>query len=144
MARDFEKRRMWGFYEGMHGPEAELLDESQTEVFRVFLLAIIHSHLTSTAFPWDLYFFKLTQTLTVSTVQLLYAVKEKGGKPDTKPFLLPYGFSIHTETSSLRALTIMPINLNEIVHSWIWLQQEVGVNKGGLFNNSKQKRCLNV
>jgi hypothetical protein len=38
-----------GFYEGMHGPEAELLDEIQTEVFRVFLLALIHSHLYSFA-----------------------------------------------------------------------------------------------
>ncbi len=28
----------------------------------------------------------------VSTVQLLYTVKEKGGKPDRKPFPLPYGF----------------------------------------------------
>ncbi len=34
---------------------------------------------TSTALPWELYFFKLTQSLTVSTVQLLYTVKEKGG-----------------------------------------------------------------
>jgi hypothetical protein len=38
MARDFEKRRMWGFYKGIHGPEAELLDEIQTEVLRVFSL----------------------------------------------------------------------------------------------------------
>jgi hypothetical protein len=31
------------------------------------------------------------QPLTVSTVQLLYTVKEKGGKPNIKPYLLPYG-----------------------------------------------------
>jgi hypothetical protein len=31
------------------------------------------------------------QPLTVSIVQLLYTVKEKGGKPDTKPNPLPYG-----------------------------------------------------
>jgi hypothetical protein len=31
------------------------------------------------------------QPLIVSTVQLLYAVKEKGGKPDRKPYPLPYG-----------------------------------------------------
>jgi hypothetical protein len=38
----------------------------------------------STALPWDFYFFKLTQPLTVSTVQ--YSEKEKGGKPDRKPY----------------------------------------------------------
>ncbi len=27
----------------------------------------------------------------ISTVQLLYTVKEKGGKPDRKPYPLPYG-----------------------------------------------------
>jgi hypothetical protein len=44
---------------------------------------------TSTALPF--YYFKFTQPLTVSTVQLLYNVKEKGGKPDRKPYPLPYG-----------------------------------------------------
>ncbi len=41
---------------------------------------------TSTALPWawDFYFFKLTQPLTVSAVQWLYTVKEKGVKPDRK------------------------------------------------------------
>ncbi len=33
-------------------------------------------------------FFKCMQPLTV---QLLYTVKEKGGKPDRKPYPLPYG-----------------------------------------------------
>jgi hypothetical protein len=37
------------------------------------------------------YFFKLTQPLTVSTVQLLYTVKEKGGKPDRTPYPIPNG-----------------------------------------------------
>ncbi len=41
----------------------------------------------STAF----YFFILTQPLTYFTVQLLYTVKEKGGKPDRKQYSLPYG-----------------------------------------------------
>jgi hypothetical protein len=40
----------------------------------------------STALPRDFYFFKLTQPLTVSTVQLLYMVKEKREKPDRKPY----------------------------------------------------------
>ncbi len=38
-----------------------------------------------------LFFNKLTQPLTVSSVQLLYTVKEKGGKPDRKPYPLFYG-----------------------------------------------------
>jgi hypothetical protein len=49
--------------------EAEFLDEKLTKVLRVFLLAI-----SSTALPWDFYFFKLKQPLVVS-------VKEKRGKP---------------------------------------------------------------
>ncbi len=58
---------------------------------------------TSTALPWDFYFFKLTQPLmyffkvtqplsyfySSGTVQ--YTVKEKGGKPG-KPYPLPYGW----------------------------------------------------
>ncbi len=39
-----------------------------------------------TALPLDFYFFKLTQFLTVSTVQSLYTVKEKGEKPDRKQY----------------------------------------------------------
>ncbi len=46
---------------------------------------------TSSVLPWDFYFVKFTQPLTVSAVQLLYTVKEKGGKPDGKPYPLPYG-----------------------------------------------------
>jgi hypothetical protein len=69
-------------------PEADFLDEIQTKVYRVFLLAFLF---TCTALPWNFYFYKLTQPLTVSTVQLLYTVKEKGGKPDRKPYPRPYG-----------------------------------------------------
>jgi hypothetical protein len=36
-------------------------------------------------------FYKLTKPLTVSTVQLLYTVNEKGGNPDRKPYPIPYG-----------------------------------------------------
>ncbi len=43
--------------------EAEFLNEIQTKLLRVFLIAI-HSH--STALHRDLYFFKLMQPLTVS------------------------------------------------------------------------------
>ncbi len=45
----------------------------------------------ATALPLDAYLFKLTQPLTVYAVQLLYTVKEKGGKPERKPYSLPYG-----------------------------------------------------
>ncbi len=49
------------------------------KVLKVFLLAI-RSQLYS--FALNFYFFKLTQLLTVSSsVTVLYAVKEKGGKP---------------------------------------------------------------
>ncbi len=44
---------------------------------------------TSTALPWDFYFFKLTQPLTV---QLGYTVKKQGRKPDRKSFPLSYSF----------------------------------------------------
>ncbi len=47
---------------------------------------------TSTALPWDFYFFKLTQPLiTVSAVQLMYTVKWKGGKPNRNGYPSPYG-----------------------------------------------------
>jgi hypothetical protein len=87
-----------------------------TKVLRASLLAIL-SHLYTTALPSDLHFFKLTQPLTVSTVQLqlLYTVK-KGGerrKPDRKPY--PMVLENHSETSHMRTLKIMPRNLNEIV-----------------------------
>jgi hypothetical protein len=62
-------------------PGAEFLDGIQTKALWVFLL-VIHGHLYS--FAIDFYFFKFTQPLTVS-------VKEKGWKPDRKPYPLPYG-----------------------------------------------------
>jgi hypothetical protein len=65
------------------------LDEIQTKVLIVLLLLFT---VTSTALLRDFYFFKLTQSLTVCTVQLLYNVtREKGGKPDRKPYPLPHG-----------------------------------------------------
>jgi hypothetical protein len=88
------------------------LDEIQTEVLRVFLLAI-HSHLYSLA----LRFFKLTQPLTVSTVQLLYTVKEKGVKPDRKPYPLPYGLRNQCRNLCSENSQDMPLNLNKIVRS---------------------------
>jgi hypothetical protein len=49
----------------------------------------IHSHLYS--FALRFLFLQLTPPLTVSTVQLLYTVKENLGKPDREPYPLPYG-----------------------------------------------------
>ncbi len=75
--------------------EAEFWDEIKTKVLRVFRLAI-HSHLDSFALK-----FLIIQTHATSydfyssgvlVVELpMYAVKEKGGKPDRKPYPLPYG-----------------------------------------------------
>jgi hypothetical protein len=67
------------------------LDDIQTKVFRVFLLAI-HSHLYSFALK---FLFLQTHANSYSfycsvTVQW-YTVKEKGRKPDKKPYPLPYG-----------------------------------------------------
>jgi hypothetical protein len=45
----------------------------------------------STASSSGYYFFKFTQSLTVSKVQILCTVKEKGEKPDRKPYNLHYG-----------------------------------------------------
>ncbi len=87
---------------------------------------------TSTALPWDFYFFKLTQPLPVSTVHLRYTVKEQGGKPERILYPLPYCLRIYTETSSLRNLKIMPISLNEIVCSRIrpLVKVEIDISKG--------------
>jgi hypothetical protein len=54
------------------------LDEIQKKVLRVFLLAF-HSHLYSFALS------SAHATSYVFTVQFLYAVKEKGGKPEREP-----------------------------------------------------------
>jgi hypothetical protein len=55
------------------------------------------------------------QPLPVSTIQLQYAIKEKGGKPDRKPYALPYGLRNPYRNPILRNLKITPRNLNEIV-----------------------------
>jgi hypothetical protein len=71
-------------------PEAEFLDEIQTKVLGVFLLAI-HSYLCSFALSQLCLEISITQPLKVSRVQLLYTVMAKGGKPGRKPWSLPYG-----------------------------------------------------
>ncbi len=75
------------------------MDEIQTKVFRGFLLSI-HSHLHSFALIFQ--FFSNSRNLLcispsshnllhISTVQLLYTVKENGGKPRENHMPLPYG-----------------------------------------------------
>jgi hypothetical protein len=60
-----------------------------------------------------------THATSSLTVQLLYTEKDKGGKPDRKPYaLLPYGLrNPYRNLQFLRTLKIMPRNLNEIVRS---------------------------
>jgi hypothetical protein len=56
------------------------------------------------------------QPLTISTVLLLYTVKEKGGNPDRKPYPFPLGLrnpyrNLKFENSQLK-IKIMPRNLS--------------------------------
>ncbi len=67
--------------------EAEFSQEIQTKVLELSSLLFT---VISTGFPWDFYFFRITQPLTISSVLLLYTVKEKGGIPDRIPHPLPY------------------------------------------------------
>jgi hypothetical protein len=88
---------------------AEFLDEIQTIVLRVCLLAI-QSHVYSFALR-----FLFLQTHTTSYRffwALMYTVIEKGGKPDRKSHPLPYDLR-----NPYRNLKIMPRNIKEIIRS---------------------------
>ncbi len=101
-------------------PEAEFFDKKSRQKSWEFS-SLLFTVTSSTVLPWDFYYFKLTQPLTVSKVQLLYTAKEKGGKPDRKPRPLPSGFrNLHTETSSLKLSGLCPKNLN---WRWSWAFQ---------------------
>jgi hypothetical protein len=93
MTADFFKSRF------EYRPRGRFLDEIQTKVLRIFLLAI-HIQLYSFA----LRFISLQAHATSYSFcsVLLYTVKEKGGKPDSIPYPSPLVYEIHTETSSLR------------------------------------------
>jgi hypothetical protein len=88
--------------------EAEFFDKIQREVLRVFLLAI-----QSPFYSFALRFLYLQTHATSYNFcsVLLYTVKEKGGNliENYTPFQ-----EIHTETSSLRTLKIMPRNLVQL------------------------------
>jgi hypothetical protein len=70
--------------------EAEFLDEIQKKSLKSFhpFYSQRPLHLCLEISCLQTY----TTSSTVSTVQLLCTAKEKGGKPDKKPYLLPYGF----------------------------------------------------
>ncbi len=84
---------LWLCMVPLHGisAEAEFLDEIQTKVLRVFPPSFSQSPL-QLCHEIFVYFFKLTLPFTVTTVQLLYTVKEKGGNPDRKPYPLSLWF----------------------------------------------------
>ena len=67
--------------------EAEFFDEIQTKVLTVFLLAN-HSHLYS--FALSFLFLRTHVTSYYFNSKVTYTVKEKGEKPDRKPYPLPY------------------------------------------------------
>jgi hypothetical protein len=92
--------------------EVKFLDEIETKVSRVFLLAI-HSHLYSFALR---FFFLQTHAISYSFFSVLqYTVKEKGEKPDTKPYPLPYCLrNPHRNLKSKKTLKIVPRNLKKL------------------------------
>ncbi len=105
--------------------KAKFLDEIQTKVLSIFLLAT-HSCLYSLALPWNLYFFKLTQTSYSFSSSV--PVHCKGKRNDENLIenhtTLPYGLrnpyrNLKSENSQDYCLSR---NLNEIVRSWIRLQ----------------------
>jgi hypothetical protein len=70
--------------------------------------------------PGDLFFFNLTQPLTCSfysSVTVQYIEKDKGGKPDRKPFPHPYGLRNPSRNLKSENSPDMPRNLNEVVLS---------------------------
>ncbi len=76
-------------------PEAEILDEIQTKVLRVFLLAI-HSHLYSIASR----FLFLQTHATSNSFNRFYTVK-KGGKPYRKPYRYPLPYDLKNQYRNL-------------------------------------------
>jgi hypothetical protein len=90
--------------------KAKFWDEIQTKLLRVFLLAI-HSHL----YGFDLRFLVLQTHATSYSFYSSVNVHCTGERRITDRNHSP--FPIHTETSSLITLKILPRNLNEIVRS---------------------------
>jgi hypothetical protein len=106
-------------------PEAEFLDEIQTKILRVFLFAT-HCHLYSLTFRFLFlkthaasYEYFQTHAISCVFLQLSYCTLQRRNEEtlieNHTPF--PVVKEIHTETSSLRTLKIMPRNIDEIVRS---------------------------
>ncbi len=70
---------------GVQRPNSWTKSKQKSQEFSSLLFKVI-----STALPWDFYFFKLTQPLRLSYCTV-YTVNEKRGKPNRKPYPLPYG-----------------------------------------------------
>jgi hypothetical protein len=94
-------------------PEAEFLDEIQTKVLSVFLL-VIHSHL---------YLQLCLRFLFLQIHATFYSLffckgKRRRGKPDRKPYTLPYGLSnTYRNLKSENSQNYCPGNLNVIACS---------------------------
>ncbi len=72
-------------------PETEFLDLIQTKVLRVFHLAIhSQSSLHSTALPYRFLFLQTHATSYNFYSSVIVHYKGEGGKPDRKPYPLPY------------------------------------------------------
>ncbi len=150
---------------GIINTEAEFLNEIQTNFLRVFLLAIFT--VTSTLYSFALRFiFLLTHATSlknscnlwrISTVNLLYTVKEKGGNLIENHTPLPMVKEIHAETSSPQLSRLCPeastnLYINEFVF-WrqLWLVYEydeymrhwrpVYTAESVLDNGKKRKFC---
>jgi hypothetical protein len=85
------KQILFGMYCTQILAVAEFLDAIGTKDFRIFLLAI-KSHLYSFEISISSNsrnLFTVFIYIYLFTVQLLYTVKEKGGKRDRKPYPLP-------------------------------------------------------
>jgi hypothetical protein len=90
--------------------EAKFSDEIQTKFSGIFLLY---------SFDFRILFL-LTHATSYNFYSSVYTVKEEGGKPVRKSYPLPYGLRSlcrNLKSVSLRTLTNMPRNFNEIVRS---------------------------
>ncbi len=85
-----------------------------------------------------------TSDNAVSTVELLYTVKEEGGKPDRKPYPLPYGLRNPYRNLKSELFKTVPRNLNEIVRSWIRLLITPLHHAGLVSSNNRVERQSNV
>jgi hypothetical protein len=90
-----------------------------------------------TALPWDFCLFKLSQPLKVSTVQLLYTVKDNGGKPDKKTTPPSFWFKKSTQKPQVWELSRLcpEISTKLYVHEFcFWTDEKTRRLKGLAWN----------